>query len=62
MNNKCLEFDVFKIMKSTPVEVASRIDFLDVVDECVHKVIHGCLKQDPIEPYKDHGTSDQFWR
>ena len=55
-----LEFDVFKIMKSMPVEVASRIDSLDIVDECVHKVTHGCLKQDPIEPYKDHETSNQL--
>ena len=60
VNNECLEFDIFKIMKSTPIEVASRIDSLDIFDECVHKVIHGCLKQDPIEPYKDHETSDQL--
>ena len=60
VNNECLEFDVFKKMKSTPVELASIIDSLDIFDECIHKVIHGCLKQDPIEPYKDHETRNQI--
>ena len=30
VNNEFLKFDVFKIMKSMPVEVASRIDSLDI--------------------------------
>ena len=34
VNNECLEFDVFKIIKSTLIEVASRIDSLDILDEC----------------------------
>ena len=35
VDNECMEFDVLKIMKSIPVEVASRIDSIDVIDECI---------------------------
>ena len=45
VDNECMEFDVLKIMKSTPVEVASRIDSIDVIDECIEEVIHECLRQ-----------------
>ena len=51
VDNDHMEFDVFNIMKSTPVEVASRIDTIDIIDECINEVIHECLEQDPVEPY-----------
>ena len=35
VDNEYMEFDVLKIMKSTPVEVASIIDSIDVIDECI---------------------------
>ena len=49
VDNEHMEFDVFKIMKSTPVEVASRIESIDIIDECIEEVIHECVKQDPME-------------
>ena len=49
VDNEHMEFDVFKIMKSTPVEVASRIESIDIIDECIEEVIHENLKQDPME-------------
>ena len=44
VDNESMEFDVFNIMKSTPVEVASRIDTIDIIDECIDEVIHECLE------------------
>ena len=49
VDNEHMEFDVFKIMKSTLVEVASRIESIDIIDECIEEVIHEHLKQDPME-------------
>ena len=60
VNNESLEFDVFKIMNSTQVEVANRIDSIDILDECVDEVIHEYLNQEPIKPYKDRETPDQL--
>ena len=40
VDNECMEFDVLNIMKSTPIEVASRIDSIDIIDEYIEKVIH----------------------
>ena len=51
VNNDHMEFDVFNIMKSIPVEVASRIDTIDVIDECINEVIHECLEKNPREPH-----------
>ena len=44
VDNEHMEFDVFKIMKSTPVKVASRIESIDIIDECIEEVIHEHLK------------------
>ena len=44
-----MEFDVLNIMKSTPIEVASRVDSIDVIDGCIEEVIHECLRSDSIE-------------
>ena len=38
-------------MKISPIEVVSKIDSIDVLDECINEVIHDCLSQDPIELY-----------
>ena len=38
-------------MKISPIEVVSKIDSIDILDECIDEVIHDCLSQDPIEPY-----------
>ena len=51
VDNDHMEFDMFNIMKSTPVEVASRIDTIDVIYQCINEVIYECLEQDPIEPH-----------
>ena len=51
VNNECMEFDVFKMMRSSPMEVASRIDSIDVIDKCIDNVIYDCLSQDPIAIY-----------
>ena len=51
VDNECMEFDVLKIMKSTLIEVASRIDSIDVIDECIEEVIQECLTNDFMEPY-----------
>ena len=55
-----MEFDVFKMMKTSPMEVASRINSIDVLDECIDEVIHDCLSQDPIEPYVTREANDQL--
>ena len=49
VDNEHMEFDVSKIMKSLPVEVARRIETIDIIDECIEEVIHEHLKQDPME-------------
>ena len=46
VDNECMEFDVLNIMKSTPIEVASRVDSIDIIDECIEEVIHECLRND----------------
>ena len=50
VDNEHMEFDVFKIMKSTPVEVASRIESIDIIDKCTEEVIHEHLKHADIKP------------
>ena len=40
VGNECMEFDVLNIIKSIPIEVASRIDSIDIIDECIEEVIH----------------------
>ena len=44
VDNEHIEFDMFKIMKSTLVEVASQIEYIGIIDECIEEVIHECLK------------------
>ena len=51
VDNEHMEFDVHKIMKSTPAEVVSRIDSIDIIDECVNEVLPECLRQDPMETH-----------
>ena len=60
VDNKYMEFDVLKIMKSTPIEVASRIDSIDVIDECIEEVIHECLTNDSMEPYGMQEANEQI--
>ena len=55
-----MEFDVLKIMKSIPVEVASRIDSLNVIDECIEEVIHECVRNDFMEPYRKQEVNEQI--
>ena len=59
VNNECMEFDVMNIMKSTPIDVANRIDSLDVIDECIEEVIYKCLGDDPIMPHDMQEVSKQ---
>ena len=60
VDNEYMEFDVHKIMKSTPVEVASRIDSIDIIDECVDEVLPECLRQDPMETHIAQEVSEQI--
>ena len=46
-------------MKSTPIEVASRIDSIDVIDGCIEELIHECLRNDSVEPYKKQEANEQ---
>ena len=55
-----MKFDVLKIMKSIPVEVASRIDSIDVIDECIKKVIHEYLTNDSMKPYVMQEANEQI--
>ena len=32
VDNECMEFDVLNIMKSTPIEVACRVNSIDSID------------------------------
>ena len=60
VDNEHMEFDMLKIMKSTLVEVASRIDSIDVIDECIEEVIHESLRQDSMEPYMMQEVNEQI--
>ena len=60
VDNECMELDVLKIMKSTPIEVASRIDSIDVIDECIEEVIHECLMNDSMKPYGMQKVNEQI--
>ena len=61
VDNECMEFDVLNIMKSTPIEVASRIDSIDIIDECIEEVIHECLRNDSMEPYMMEEANEQIF-
>ena len=60
VDNECMEFDVLNIMKSTPIEVASRIDSIHIINECIEEVIHECLRNDSMEPYMMEKTRANF--
>ena len=47
-------------MELTSVEVASRIDTIEIIDECINEVIHECLEQDPVEPYMVQKANEQI--
>ena len=55
-----MEFDVLNIMKSTPIEVASRIDSIDIIDECIEEVIHECVWNDSMEPYGKQEANEKI--
>ena len=60
VDNEHMEFDVYKIIKSTPIEVASRIDSIDIIDECVDEVLPECVRQDPMETHMVQEVSEQI--
>ena len=60
VDNEHMKFDVHKIMKLTPVEVASRIDSIDIIDECVDEVIPECLRRDSMETHMVQEVSEQI--
>ena len=60
VDNEHMEFDVHKIMKSTPVKVASRIDSIDIINECVDEVLLECLRQDSMETHMVQEVSEQI--
>ena len=51
VDNEHMEFDVHRSMKSTPIEVASRIDSIDIIDKYVKEMLLECLKQDSKETH-----------
>ena len=51
---------MLKIIKSTPIEVACRIDSINVINECIEEVIHECLKNDSMEPYGMQEANEQI--
>ena len=55
-----MEFNVHRIMKSIPIEVASRIDSIDIIDKCVKEVLPECLKQDSKETHMVQEVSEQI--
>ena len=40
--------------------MASRIDSIDVIDECIKEVIHECLRNDSMEPYIMEEANEQI--
>ena len=58
VDNEHMEFDVHRIMKSTPIEVASRIDSIDIIDKCVKEMLPECLKQDSKETHMVQEVSE----
>ena len=63
MDNESMEFDVWNMVKSTPIEVASRVDSInayDVIDGCIEEVIHECLRSDFMEPYELQEASEKI--
>ena len=58
VDNEHMEFDVNRIMNSTPIEVASRIDSIDIIDKCVKEVLPECLKQDSKETHMVQEVSE----
>ena len=60
VGNESMKFNVLNIMKSTPIEVASRIDSIDVIDECIEEVIHECSTNDFMEPYGMQEANEQI--
>ena len=58
VDNEHMEFDVHRIMKSTPIEVASRIDSIDIIEKCVKEMLPECLKQDSKETHMVQEVSE----
>ena len=60
VDNECMEFDVLNIMKSTHIEMASIIDSIDIIDECIEEVIHECLRNDSMKPHMMEEANEQI--
>ena len=60
MDNESIEFDLWNMVKSIPIEVASRVDSIDVIDGCIEEVIHECLRSDTIELCKMQDANEQI--
>ena len=62
VDNESMEFDVWNMVKSIPIEVVSRVDSIDaydVIDGCIEEVINECIKSDSMELNKVHEPNDQ---
>ena len=62
VDNESMEFVVWNMVKSIPIEVASRVDFIDtydVIDGCIDEVINECIKSDSMELNKVHEPNEQ---
>ena len=52
VDNESMKFDVLNMVKSTPIKVASKVDYIDaydVIDGCIEEVIYECIKSDSME-------------
>ena len=64
VDNKSMEFNVWKMVKSIPIEVVSRVDSIDaydVIDGCIEEVIHECIKSDSMELNQVYQPNEQVF-
>ena len=50
VNDESIVFYVFKMIKTTPpIKICGEINSLDIIDECIDKVVHERVGQNPLE-------------
>ena len=62
VDNESMEFEVWNMVKSIPIEVASRVDSIDaynIIDWCIEEVIHECIKSDSTELNQVYKPNEQ---
>ena len=62
VDNESIEFNVWNMVKSIPIEVVSRVDSIDaydVIDGCIEEEIHECIKSDSTELNQVYELNEQ---